>query len=262
MNAEEPPLAHRLAHAGLDWIVPDWPAPARIQALMTTRNGGVTTGARATMDVGSATSRDPDVIENRRRLRAHLPGEPRWLRQVHGTGVVHLDSTSRPDTWPAADAAVTTTPGVVCAVRVADCLPVFIADAAGTVVAVAHAGWRGLAAGVLIATIAMMKACAGESHRLLAWLGPAIGPGAFEVGPEVREAFCASTPAAAPCFTPGARAKWQADLYGLAMLQLRAAGVAAISGGGFCTYTETGRFFSYRRERDTGRMAALIWLAS
>jgi len=242
-----------------DCIVPDWAAPSRVRALVTTRGGGVSTGARATLDLGGHDSTDAAVLENRRRLRAILPGEPHWLHQVHGNRVITLDASARADAWPQADAAVTSAINTVCAVRIADCMPVLLADAQAKCVGIAHAGWRGLARGVIGATIATMRSLG--STRQLAWLGPAIGAKAFEVGAEVRDAFCATNAAADAFFAPGAPGKWHADLYGLARLDLRAHGVHEIAGGGYCTRDDAARFFSYRRDRDTGRMAALIWLA-
>lgn len=247
-----------VARLARECIQPDWHAPPNVHAIMTTRHGGVSTGARGTLDLGGHASRDEDVLENRRRLRALLPGDPQWLHQVHGSRVVDLDASPGADAWPEADAAVTTLPDVVCAVRVADCLPVLLADVEGRCVGAAHAGWRGLVAGVIEASIAAMRERGSE--RVIAWLGPAIGPAAFEVGPEVREAFCATDPAADGCFSPGAPGKWHADLYALARRRLQAVHVESISGGGYCTRTQPHRFFSYRRQPDTGRMAALIWL--
>ena len=241
-----------------DCILPDWPAPRAVRAFVTTRAGGVSTGARASLDLGGHTSVENDVLENRRRVRALLPNEPHWMHQVHGKDVVTLDRSSRTDAWPRADAAVTASTDVVCAVRVADCLPVLLSDVGAGCVGVAHAGWRGLAAGVLEATVDAMRALG--SAQQIAWLGPAIGPAAFEVGAEVREAVGTHDEAALACFTPGAPGKWHADLYALARLRLRSRGVHAVHGGGLCTRTDAKRFFSYRREPDTGRMAALIWL--
>lgn len=241
-----------------DCIVPDWPSPRGVRAFVTTRAGGVSTGARAWLDLGGHASSEADVLENRRRLRRLLPDDPHWLHQVHGATAVALDRSSHADAWPQADAAVTSSTGIVCAVRVADCLPVLLADVDVRCVGIAHAGWRGLAAGVVEATIDAMRALG--SVQQMAWLGPAIGPAAFEVGPEVRDAFAARDAAALGCFAPGAAGKWHADLYALARLRLRARGVHAIHGGGYCTRNDPTRFFSYRRERDTGRMAALIWL--
>jgi len=263
-------LAARLAAAGLDWIVPAWPAPARVGALSTTRTGGVSTGAAATMDLRRAgdTGVWPDaaaaLAENRRRLDAFLPAPPVWLAQVHGTGVAVLDSDTLPAARavaPVADAAVTRERAVVCAVRTADCLPVLFADRAGTVVGAAHAGWRGLAAGVLEATVAALTALGGAPRDLLAWLGPAIGPAAFEVGADVRDAFVAADPQSIRCFAPGGAGKWRADLYALARGRLADAGVHEVSGGGHCTVADAARYYSYRRARDTARMATLVWLA-
>jgi polyphenol oxidase len=257
-------LSRRLADAGLDWIVPAWDAPSRVGALSTTRNGGVSTAARASLDLGAANIADDAeralVLTNRARLAAFLPSTPLWLSQVHGREVALIDevgASAMLHAPPTADAAVTTTPGVVLAVRAADCLPVLLADRAGTVIGIAHAGWRGLAAGVIEATLAAMRVPARD---IVAWLGPAIGPRSFEVGHDVFDAFCAHDPAAHACFVTGADEKWLADLYGLATLRLARAGVTAIEGGGHCTMREDHRFFSYRRDRNAGRMASLLWL--
>lgn len=238
-----------------DWIVPEWPAPACVRSLVTTRNGGVSTGPYASLNLGLHVGDDPvAVAANRARLREHLPAEPAWLNQVHGTCTVLADAADR---VPNADASFTRRRGVVCAVMTADCLPVLFADDDGTVVAVAHAGWRGLAAGVLEATIAAMEI---PPTRLHAWLGPAIGPQAFEVGAEVRSAFVADLPESAAAFMPGDTGKWLADIYTLARLRLRRAGVDSLHGGGLCTVSDAARFYSYRRDGTTGRMASLIWL--
>lgn len=237
-----------------DWIVPDWPAPPNVRALVTTRLGGASRGAYASLNLGLRCGDDEAAVrENRARLERALPQAPKWLAQVHGATVVEAD---RLDHAPAADAAVARAPGTVCAVMIADCLPVLLCDASGTTVAVAHAGWRGLAAGVVENTVAAMNVRASE---LVAYLGPGIGPRAFEVGAEVREAFVARDAAAAGDFTPAGAGKWLADLFGLARRALARAGVDRVHGGGLCTYTDTARFFSYRRDRTTGRMAALIW---
>lgn len=257
-------LAQRLAHAHLDWIVPDWAAPRAVHALSTTRNGGVSVGARTSLDLGAAKPlQDAEfaaVRENRRRLRQFLPADPVWLSQVHGADVLEINPVNRA-AWsaapPTADAAVTRTPGIVLGVRHADCLPVLFADRAGTVVGVAHAGWRGLATGVLESTLRAMRVA---SDQVLAWLGPAIGPSQFEVGRDVFAAFCSADPDAAQHFAPLREGKWCADLYALARRRLNRAGVVAITGGSTCTMTETGRFFSYRRDHDAGRMATLAWL--
>lgn len=237
-----------------DWIVPDWPAPAGVKALITTRAGGVSQGPYASFNLGLRTGDDPQAVAaNRDRLNALLPQQPRWLRQVHGSGVVEADTLTG---LPEADAAIARRPGTVCAVLVADCIPVLLADGTGATVAIAHAGWRGLAAGVVENTVRGM-AC--EPRSLTAYLGPGIGAGAFEVGNDVRDAFLARDAAAAAAFTPHAAGKWLADLFLLARQRLWRAGVGAIHGGELCTYSDARRFFSYRRSRTTGRMAALIW---
>ena len=238
-----------------DWIVPDWPAPARVRALATTRAGGVSAQPYDGFNLATHVGDDPAaVIENRRRLRSALPAEPLWLTQVHGTRVVSAEAA---ESGSEADACVARAPGRVCAVQSADCLPVLFADLAGTVVAAAHAGWRGLAAGVLERTAAAMAVAPKE---LIAWLGPAIGPAAFEVGAEVREIFCAADPAAAGAFAANERGRWQCDLAALARRSLARAGVTRVFGGGWCTYSDPLRFYSYRRDGVTGRMASLIWL--
>ncbi|MPZ42955.1 MAG: peptidoglycan editing factor PgeF [Betaproteobacteria bacterium] len=238
-----------------DWIVPDWPASSRVRAFITTRAGGVSAGPYATFNLGDLTADDPDAVRaNKARLDTLLPGPPRWLRQVHGARVVHADDLT---SAVQADAAYTATPGVVCAVKIADCMPVLIADAAGTVVAVAHAGWRGLAAGVLENTVAALPVAPAA---LMAYLGPAIGPSAFEVGDEVRAAFCAVDAAAAEAFRPLRPGKWLADLFRLGRERLAHCGVTHVHGGGLCTYSNPERFYSHRRNPVTGRMAALIWI--
>ncbi len=238
-----------------DWLRPQWAAPAGVRALMTTRAGGVSHGPYASFNLSERVGDDPFAVEqNRAVLRAVLPHDPVWLHQVHGVDVVDAAAVSAPVT---ADAAWTRSHRVVCAVQVADCMPVLLADRAGTVVGIAHAGWRGLAAGVIERTAEAMRVAAGD---LVAWLGPAIGQDAFEVGPEVRAAFLERDADAAPAFRPGAPGKWHADLAALARLRLARLGVAAVAGGTWCTFTDEARFFSYRRSRVTGRMAALVWL--
>ena len=237
-----------------DWIVPDWPAPPDVRALITTRAGGASTGPFASFNLGLRAGDDPQAVAaNRARLGTLLPQPPRWLRQVHGSVVVDADALSGE---PEADAAIARQPGTVCAVLVADCVPVLLADRAGTTVGIAHAGWRGLARGVIENTVGAMK---GAGRDLIAYLGPGIGPAAFEVGNDVREAFLARDAAAAAAFKPHADGKWLADLYLLARQSLKRSGVAEVHGGTLCTYSDARRFFSYRRERTTGRMAALIW---
>jgi YfiH family protein len=253
-------LAAALRAARLDWILPDWPAPAHVCALATTRSGGVSTGPYATMNLGRGGGDDASrVTENRRRFERFLPSAPVALAQVHGAGVATM--TRATTSSPTADAAVTHEAGVVCSVLTADCLPVLLTDQAGSTVGVAHAGWRGLAAGVLEASVDALVRLGAERGKLLAWLGPAIGPAAFEVGADVHAAFCATDPGASAFFAAGRPGKWHADLYGLARRRLARAGVASAHGGGYCTYTDTARFFSYRRERDSGRMATAVWLA-
>ena len=255
-------LASAFSAAGLDWIVPDWPAPTQVCAIATTRSGGVSAGPYATMNLGRSGRDDASAVaENQRRLKAYLPSPPVWLDQVHGTAVATLTRVSAGLPTPVADAAVTRECGVVCATLTADCLPVLFADRGGAAVGIAHAGWRGLAAGVLEATITALCDLGPSPDDLVAWLGPAIGPARFEVGADVRDPFCASDHGAGAFFAPHRPGKWLADLYGLARRRLARGGVMRVSGGGFCTYTDTARFFSYRRERASGRMAAAVWLA-
>jgi polyphenol oxidase len=254
-------LGSRIAEAGLDWIVPSWPAPARIQAIATTRNGGVSVGRYATLNLGTTTGDDPAAVaENRRSLGAYLPSAPVWLQQVHGADVVTLDaaaiSAARANA-PIADAAVTRERNVVLGVLIADCLPVLLAGRNADVIAVAHAGWRGLARGVLENAVAAMGIAPAD---IIAWLGPAIGMNAFEVGEDVLDAFAASE--VGQSFVPKGRGKWNADLYAIARTRLERSGVRSVNGDGYCTFTDSARFFSYRRERETGRMAALLWIAT
>jgi len=260
-QTQDLPLERKLREQGIDWIVPSWSVATHVQALVTTRAGGVSRGPYATMNLGRHTADDPEcVAENRRRLTTFLPSPPVWLNQVHGANVVVLGARTIAAPKPA-DAAITRERDVVCAVLVADCLPVLLADRRGSVVGVAHAGWRGLAAGVLEATVTALGEIGAATGDLVAWLGPAIGPAAFEVGADVRDALLARDAALARCFVAQRDGKWLADLYGIARNRLAAAGVAVVSGGGECTKTNAARFFSYRRERASGRMAALAWLA-
>lgn len=242
------------------WIVPDWPAPARVRSLATTRQGGVSTGVYASLNLGDHVGDDAQAVaENRRRVAAVLPAAPLWLNQVHGAHALDAGNEAAAASAPAADAAFARRPAAVCAVMTADCLPVLLCDQSGTVVAAAHAGWRGLHAGVLERTVAAMD-CPGA--QLLAWLGPAIGPAAFEVGDEVRTAFVSVDAKADAAFAALRPGKWLADIYLLARLALARTGVTAIYGGNYCTVQEAARFFSYRRDGATGRMASLIWLAA
>lgn len=239
-----------------DWIVPDWPVPARIQALVTTRNGGFSTGPYASLNLGMRVNDDPALVErNRARLSRCLPEAPRWLTQVHGNRVVDAGRLQAP---VEADAATSCVANAVCAVMIADCMPVLLANRAGTVVGAAHAGWRGLAAGVIENTVHAMAVAPAD---LVAWLGPAIGPAAFEVGADVRDAFLAQDAGAASAFADHKPGKWLADLFTLARRRLRAIGVDDVHGGGLCTFSDPQRFFSHRRDGVTGRMAALIWLS-
>ena len=236
-------------------LIPEWPAPRNVQVFMTTRAGGVSTGPYAGLNLGDHTGDDPAAVaQNRACLRARLPAEPCWLAQVHGHAVCRADD---PAASRSADAAVARQVDVVCAVLTADCLPVLLCDRNGSVVAAAHAGWRGLAGGVLEAAVVAMDA---PPQELMAWLGAAIGPQAFQVGEDVRAAFVGDLPACAQAFVPDALpAKWRADIYRLARLRLARAGVTRVYGGGLCTVADAGRFYSYRRDGATGRMAAVIW---
>lgn len=237
-----------------DWLLPDWPAPARVKACVTTRAGGVSLAPFDTFNLAEHVEDDLQAVtHNRQRLSARIDCSPAWLRQVHGVAVADAD----PAVVAEADASWTTKTGVACAVLTADCLPVLFCDRAGSRVAAAHAGWRGLAAGVLEATLAALAVPASE---VLVWLGPAIGPQAFEVGSEVREVFLGVDPQAASAFVPSANAgRFMADLYALARLRLAACGVSSVYGGGFCTVSDP-RFYSYRRAARTGRFASLVWL--
>lgn len=242
-------------------LVPDWPVPAQVRAVVTERTGGVSVGPYSSLNLAMHVGDDPAAVTvNRARLRAGLAlsVEPCWLEQVHGVEVVDAAECTG-NTPPRADAAVAFSPGAICVVMTADCLPVLLCDRAGTRVAAAHAGWRGLADGVLAATVARLACPPGE---LLAWLGPAIGPGAFEVGPEVRDIFLHRHATATDCFRAASGDRWLADIYQLARIELDAMGVKTLYGGGRCTVRESERFFSYRRDRQCGRMASLIWLQS
>lgn len=239
-------------------IVPDWPAPVRVRAYSTTRLGGVSAAPFDSLNLSFSSGDNPDCVkQNRARVISALglPEAPRWLKQVHGVRVVDADLAAH---RPQADASISNRPGDVLAVMTADCIPVLICDRLGRRVAAAHAGWRGLAAGVLESTLAALES---EPSDLLAWLGPGIGPQAFEVGPEVREAFLAADPGAAAAFQPANGDRLLADLYRLARRRLGRAGVNAVFGGGHCTYSDPERFFSYRREgKRSGRMGTFIWL--
>jgi len=240
-----------------DWIVPEWPVSPHVHALVTTRAGGVSAAPYDTFNLGFGTDDDPSAVaENRRRLRALLPQEPRWLKQVHGARVVTAEAANG---RPEADASLASERGTVCTILVADCLPVLFSDRAGEIVAAAHAGWRGLAAGVLDNTVGAMSEAGVAPDDILAYIGPGIGPRAFEVGDEVRAAYVERDGGSAEAFRPHVRGKWLADLPGLARRALARCGVNAIYGGELCTYSDPARFYSYRRDGTTGRMAALIW---
>jgi len=251
------------AHA--QWLRPQWPVAANVRALITTRAGGYSTGPwgageQGGLNLGLGSGDAPDVVaRNRERLRASLPAPPCWLQQVHGT---HIVDAAQPAAGgePQADAALSAQPGVICAVLVADCLPVLLADRSGSVVAAAHAGWRGLAAGILQATVAAMRQRAPAIGDIDAFLGPAIGPSAFEVGPEVLSALRAMLPRAQTAFTAIAHGKFLADLNALARQALAQVGVHSVYGGHWCTAGDPERFYSFRRDRVTGRHAAVIWL--
>ena len=246
------------------WIDADWPAPAGVRALSTLRGGpGVSRPPFDRLNLGVRCGDEPaDALRNRALLATwlDLPSPPHWLRQVHGTRVLDVAAPPAPGAdEPEADAAVTATPGVVLAILSADCLPVVLAARDGREVAAAHAGWRGLADGMLEATVAAMRTPPGE---LLAWLGPAAGPQAYEVGEDVREAFLRHDGAAAAAFQPTRPGHWHADLYALARQRLAASGVTAVYGGQHCTISDAGRFHSHRRDGRSGRMATLAWITA
>lgn len=244
----------------LEMIVPDWPAAGRVRAAMTTRAGGVSEGGWASLNLGMRCGDDPAAVaENRRRLAARLPAPPVWLKQVHGVAVADADAARARNEEPEADAAVARSSGTVCAVLVADCMPVLLADEGGSVVGVAHAGWRGLCGGVIEATLDAMRV---PSASVMAWLGPAIGPKVYEVGDEVRAAFVARDARAAQAFVATRPGHWLLDLYAIARQRLASRGVTRVYGGGFCTYSDSEGFYSFRRQgAASGRMAALVWLA-
>ena len=288
--ARDAGLPARLALRELDWIVPDWPASPNVRALMTTRNADAVDGVRRSMNLGRANGGHAESVERNRVLLREVVGvESLWLSQAHGIDVVTADDSAQ---FASADAAIAMRPGRAATVRVADCMPVLFARRDGAVVGAAHAGWRGLCAGVLEATVHAMRradradspgdvgaaasanpaaatafaAQAGGSRAahddIVAWMGPAIGPESFEVGDDVRDAFIARDPAASATFVafPGRPGKWLADLYALARMRLRALGIESISGGNFCTVRDQDRFFSYRRDASGERMAALVWI--
>jgi YfiH family protein len=248
-------------------MVPQWPVPAQVRAFCSERTGGVSASPRDSLNLGDHVGDDPAAVaENRRRYGQTLRAHPVFLKQVHGRGVVRLDGATRDGTE--ADACWTTERGVACTMMVADCLPVLLADREARIVGAAHCGWRGLAgaggSSVLEALCAQMKPVAGEASQLVAWLGPCIGPDAFEVGPEVRAAFVQHDAGAAACFRPHGDGKFLADLPALARRRLAALGITAMHGNDgsaqWCTVANTSRFFSHRRDRVSGRLAASVWL--
>lgn len=236
------------------FLIPDWPAPAGIRACVTTRAGGVSLAPFDSLNLGDHVDDDPlAVAANRQRLTHIFDVQPAWLSQVHGVVV----APASPGRVVEADANWTSTPGIACTVMTADCLPALFCNRAGTRVAAAHAGWRGLAAGVLEATAKSLNV---EPQEILVWLGPAIGPTAFEVGGEVREVFVQDLPQSAAAFVPSINpGRFMADIYELARLRLARCGITAVYGGGYCTVTDP-RFFSYRRSPRTGRFASLVWI--
>ena len=242
------------------FIVPDWPAPANVKALQTTRLGGVSLAPYDSLNLGVLVNDNPlHVTQNRQSLSQFLPSEPVWLRQVHDIHVVDAANTS---CEPNADASFSTRKNIVCVTMTADCLPVLLCDQAGTTVAAIHAGWRSLCDGVIEATTHQLQA--NHAHLktadLMAWLGPAIGPQAFEVGAEVKAQFIAKDARAESAFVPQGD-KWLGNLYQIATFRLQTLGVSRVYGGGLCTYTDKERFFSFRRDGETGRMATMIWLS-
>jgi YfiH family protein len=240
-----------------EWIIPRWPAPERVRAVSTTRHGGTSRPPYDALNLAEHVGDEAGAVAaNREQLvqALQLPAMPAWLQQVHGVQVVNAAGVTAP---VAADAAYALEPGMVCAVLTADCLPVLLCDRGGRAVAAAHAGWRGLAAGVIEQTIDAMPVPGGE---LMAWLGPAISAEAYVVGEEVRDTFLSHDPAAETAFRPAADGGWHADLYLLARQRLQSHGITEVHGGGYCTWQDPVRFYSYRRDGVTGRMASLIWL--
>lgn len=246
-----------------EFLVPEWSAPVNVAALTTVRNlPGHSLPPFETFNLGAHCDDHADAVTaNRQRLieLADLPNPPHWLQQVHSVAVHRVQSRQPAAIPPQADAAVTDVPGTVLAILTADCLPVLFAVKDGSEIAAAHAGWRGLAAGVLEATVAAMRS---TPENLLAWLGPAAGPAHYEIGEEVRNAFVGTDPGAAACFTATRSGHYLIDLYALARRRLATAGVTAVSGGNLCTISDAERFYSYRRDGRTGRMASLIWLGN
>ena len=242
----------------MDFIAPDWPAPDRVKALSTCRSGGVSKGGYASLNLANHVGdNESAVMQNRSTLvdRFQLPAKPAWLEQVHGRRVLELDEYEAPQVIQA-DASISRKSHAVCAVMTADCLPVLLCEEDGSAVAAVHAGWRGLLAGIVDHTVMKLA----EPEKIIAWLGPAIGPGRFEVGAEVKDAYVNQHKVMEQCFQRVDREHYLADLYALARIVLLKCGVKRIYGGEYCTYNQADQFFSYRREPITGRMASLIWL--
>lgn len=237
-----------------NYLIPDWPAPANVHAATTLRSGGFSQGAYASLNLATHVGDDAGlVLQNRQLIKTllALPSEPVWLEQIHSNYAVDANSVKPP---VQADASYSNQANTVCVVMTADCLPLLVCDTEGQQVAAIHAGWRGLLDGVIAKTIKAMR-----NADFLVWLGPAIGPACFEVGTEVRDAFVAKSIQFSPGFSAQANGKWLADIYQLARIELATLGIANVYGGDFCTVTESGRFYSYRRDQQTGRMATLIW---
>ena len=236
------------------WLVPDWPAPENIHAATTLRTGGVSIGAYASLNSAlHVGDRNERVTENRRMIKdmLKLPSEPVWLNQIHSNLVI---DAAKSEATQQADASYTTEPGIVCTVMTADCLPLLVCDTEGTCIAAIHAGWRGLLAGVILNTIKAL-----QKQNVMVWLGPAIGPACFEVGVEVRDAFVNKSASFISAFKEQNNDRWLANIYQLARTELLSVGIDSVYGGNFCTVTEQARFYSYRRDKETGRMATLIW---
>ncbi|MDO9425103.1 MAG: peptidoglycan editing factor PgeF [Methylobacter sp.] len=238
------------------WLTPEWPAPANIHAATTLRVGGVSCGVYSSLNPAMHVGDDTDLVKQNRQIIKDLlglPGDPVWLDQIHSNRAVQAVTT---EPLQQADASYTAESGIVCAVMTADCLPLLICSTDGSQVAAIHGGWRGLLTGVIGNTVSAM-----QDSDLLVWLGPAIGPGCFEVGAEVRDAFLEKSAAFLSAFKQQSNGKWLADIYQLARIDLGMLGIDKVYGGGFCTGTEHDRFYSYRRDKQTGRMATLIWRA-
>lgn len=240
-----------------DWVEPEWPAPDHVRAISTTRGGGCSRAPYVSLNLGDHVGDRTDAVAANRRMlgeRLGLEDSPRWLNQVHGNVIVSAEEVVTP---VSADGAIASVPNVVCAVMTADCLPILLCDVTGAHIAAVHGGWRGLAGGVIEAAIAAFVARGVDPRKLLCWLGPAIGPGAYEVGQAVRDALHGGEDKDA--LTRNSAGRWQLDLYMLARMRLRQCGVTQTFGGDFCTYTDSERFFSHRRDGVCGRQASLIW---